>query len=109
MMAVHKNKIKQQTLGTTKLQTGRGRKQLSTDWDDRQPIQMSLNNRRMMSSDLHKEWQMAAGMKCSARTVRNRLLGAGLKSCKARKKPFINENQRRARLRGALDHNDNGP
>ena len=26
--AVHKNKVKQQTLGTTKLQTGRGRKRL---------------------------------------------------------------------------------
>ena len=38
--------------------------------------------------------------------VRNRLLGAGLKSCKARKKPFINEKQRRARLRFAKDHKD---
>ena len=28
--AVHKNKVEQQRLGTTKLQTGRGRKPLST-------------------------------------------------------------------------------
>lgn len=103
-MAVHKNKVKQQTLGTTKLQTGRGRKRLSTERDDRQLIQMSLSNRRMTSSDLQKEWRMAVGLKCTARTVRNRLLGAGLKSCKARKKPFINEKQIRARLR--LDHGE---
>ena len=45
-------------------------------------------------------------VKCTARTVRNRLLGAGLKSCKAQKKPFINEKQRRARLRFAKDHKD---
>ena len=36
--AVHKNKVKQQTLGTTKLQAGRGWKRLSTDWDDCQLI-----------------------------------------------------------------------
>ena len=84
--AVHKNKVKQQTLGTTKLQTGRGRKRLSTHRDDRQLIQMSLNNNWWMTSiDLQKEWQTAAGVTCTARMVRNRLLGAGLKSCKARK------------------------
>ncbi|KAJ8389099.1 hypothetical protein AAFF_G00123050 [Aldrovandia affinis] len=105
-VAVHKNKAKQQTLGTTKLQTGRGQKLLSTDRDDHQLIRMSLNNRRMASSDLQKEWQKAAGVKCTARTVRNRLLWAGLKSCKARKKPFINEKQRRDRLRFAKDHKD---
>uniref|UniRef100_A0AAY5KAR6 Transposase Tc1-like domain-containing protein n=1 Tax=Esox lucius TaxID=8010 RepID=A0AAY5KAR6_ESOLU len=104
--AVHKNKVKQQTLGTTKLQTGRGRKRLSTNRNDRQLIRMSLNNRRMTSSDLQKEWQTAAGVKCSARTVRNRLLRAGLKSCTSRKKPFVNEKQRRARLKFAKDHKD---
>uniref|UniRef100_A0AAY5K3T2 Tc1-like transposase DDE domain-containing protein n=1 Tax=Esox lucius TaxID=8010 RepID=A0AAY5K3T2_ESOLU len=67
---------------------------------------MSLNNRRMKSSDLQKEWQTAAVVKCTVRTVRNRLLGAGQKSCKAIKKPFINEKQRRARLIFAKDHND---
>ena len=102
----HKNKVKQQTLGTTKLQTGRGRNRLSTDRDDCQLIRMSVSNRRMTSSDLQKEWQKAAGVKCTARTVRNRLLEAGLKSYKVRKKPFINDNQRRARLKFAKDHRD---
>uniref|UniRef100_A0AAY5L5H5 Tc1-like transposase DDE domain-containing protein n=1 Tax=Esox lucius TaxID=8010 RepID=A0AAY5L5H5_ESOLU len=104
--AVHKNKVKQQTLGTTELQTGRGRKRLSTARDDRQLIRMSLNNRRMTSSDLQKEWQTTSGVKCTVRTVRNRLLMAGLKLCKARKKPFINEEQRSARLKFAKDHKD---
>ena len=57
--AVHKNTVKQQTLGTTKLQTGRGRNRLSTHRDDRQLIRMSLNNHRMTSSDCQKEWQTA--------------------------------------------------
>lgn len=42
----------------------------------------------------------------TARTVRNRLLGARLKSCKARKKPFINEKQRQDRLKFAKDLKD---
>ncbi|CAJ0916738.1 unnamed protein product [Ranitomeya imitator] len=65
-----------------------------------------IRNRRIISSDLQKERQMEAGVKCTARTVRNRLLEAGLKSCKPRKKPFINEKQRRARLKFAIDHKD---
>lgn len=102
--AVHKNKVKAETFGTTELQTGRGRKRLSTERDDRQLLRLSRNNRRMTSSDLQKQWQMAAGVKCTARTVRNRLRQAGLKSCRARKKPTIKEKQRGARLRFAEDH-----
>ncbi|KAK1791249.1 hypothetical protein P4O66_013265 [Electrophorus voltai] len=60
----------------------------------------------MTSSNLQKEWHAAAGVNCTERRVRNRLLEAGLKSCKARKKPFINEKQRRARLKFAKDHKD---
>ena len=57
----------------------------------------------MSPSDLHKELQMAAGVKCTARTVQNRLLEAELKSYKARKKPLINEKQKRARIMFAKD------
>lgn len=69
-------------------------------------FECQLNNHRMTSSDLQKEWQMAAGVTCAVRTVWNRLLQAGLKSCKATKKSFINEKQRRAKLRLARDHKD---
>lgn len=49
---------------------------------------------------------MPAGVKCMARTFLNRLLGAGLKAYKARKKPIINEKKRRARLMFEKDHKD---
>lgn len=45
---------------------------------------------------------MTAGVKCAARMVGNRLF----QSCKARRKPFINEKQRRVRSRFAKDHKD---
>lgn len=48
----------------------------------------------MTSSDLQKEWQMAGG--CTQ--VQNRLLEAGLKSCKEARKKNLNDRQRRARL-----------
>lgn len=65
---VPKNKVKQQTLSRQQsYKLAEGEKQLSTDRDDHQLIRMSVRNR-------------------TARGVRNRVLGAGLKSCKARKK-----------------------
>ncbi|KAK3572737.1 hypothetical protein QTP86_006987 [Hemibagrus guttatus] len=103
-MAVHKNEIRQQTLGTTKLQPGRGRKRVSNKRDDYRFIQMSIKNCRLTSSDLQQQCQTETGVKCMARTVRNSLLHAGLKSYKTRKKPFISEKQRRARLKFAKDH-----
>ncbi len=60
----------------------------TTDQDD--------HHCRMTSSDLQKEWQTAARVRCKARMVQNKLLGAGQSQ---KKKPFINEKQRRARLR----------
>lgn len=42
-MAVYENKLKQRTLGTTNLETGRGRERFSVDWDDRQLLEKSLN------------------------------------------------------------------
>lgn len=48
--------------------------------------QMSLSNHKMTSRDTQKEQQMVAGVNYKARTVKNRLLRAELKSCKDRKK-----------------------
>ncbi|KAK3573643.1 hypothetical protein QTP86_029970 [Hemibagrus guttatus] len=64
---------------------------------------MSIENRWLTSSD-QQQWQTETGVKCTARTVQNRLLHAGLKSYKAKKKPFISEKQRRATLKFAKDH-----
>lgn len=104
--AVHYTKKKQAEHGTTKLLAGRGRKRLSTPRDDRALIRSCVRNRRQTSRDLKNEWALSRNVTCSARTVRNRLLEAGLKSHRARKKPFINERQRKARLLFAGDHKD---
>lgn len=49
----------------------------------------------MTSSDLQKEWQVAADVKCTARMVQNRLW--------VELKHFMNEIQRRPRLRIAKE------
>ena len=104
--AVHQTKEKKKTTGATEVQPGRGRKRLSSAREDRYLIRKSLSNRRLTSSDLQKEWKSGCNVNCSARTVRNRLLQVGLKSHRARKKPFINERQRKQRLKFAKDHKD---
>lgn len=104
--AVHYNKKKQAEHGTTKLLPGRGRKRLSTPRDDRALVRSCVRNRRQTSRDLQNEWALSRNVTCSARTVRNRLVEAGLKSHRARKKPFINERHRKARLLFARDHKD---
>lgn len=43
-LAVNKKNVRQQALGTTKLQPGRGQKGISTERDDCKLIQMSLKN-----------------------------------------------------------------
>lgn len=49
MTVVHKGKLKQQTLGSTKLQICRWWKGLSTHWDECHVLQMLLNNHRITS------------------------------------------------------------
>lgn len=84
--------------GTTKLQTGR------PGWPPTHSnvIQQPQDYIKWPT----KEWQMAARVKCMARTVRNKLWGSELKSCKARKTSFINKKQRSARLKFAEGHKD---
>lgn len=88
----------EQTLETTTLQTRRGRQPPSTDQDDRQLSPMSLNYRRMTSSDLTIKWPTKRMPNCSwvevhGEQFKTSTYGTGLK-CKARKKAFINEKQR---------------
>ena len=104
--AVHYTKQKHKRFGTTKLQPGRGRKRLSSKRDDRSLIRSCLQNRRFTSSDLQKDWESTSNLVCSSRTIRNRLREAGIKSYRAKKKPFINERQRNKRLEFARMHKD---
>lgn len=62
-----------------------------------------MKNLRMTASDLQKECKILSGVKCTA--VCKGLLEAGLKSHRARKEPFINENQRRTGLEAFTQKN----
>lgn len=61
-------KIKQQTMQTTRFQTGRERKQLPIDQDHHQLLQELLKNCRMTSNYLQKERKMSAGVKVHVKT-----------------------------------------
>ena len=76
--AVHKDMVKQQTLGRTSYRLAEGDNDFPLTGMTANSFKSSLNNRRMTSSDPQKEWQTAAWVKCTARTVRNRLLWVGL-------------------------------
>ena len=81
-----------------------GRKHATTPRQDRIIIRNALKNRRKTSSNLSAEFNDAYSINVSARTVRRRLLDNGLKGCKARKKPFISEVNRKKRLHWAKNH-----
>uniref|UniRef100_A0A3P8U5L8 Transposase Tc1-like domain-containing protein n=1 Tax=Amphiprion percula TaxID=161767 RepID=A0A3P8U5L8_AMPPE len=87
--AIHYTKKKQAQHGTTKLLAGHGRKCLSTPRDD-----CALILDTVKKCDLF------------GRTVGNRFLEAGLKSHRARKKPFISERHKKAQFVFAGDHKD---
>jgi len=90
--------------GHLKRVKGRGRKKASTAADDRFLVRLSLKNRRASSSDLKREWQDSSGVNVTSRTVRNRLLTAGLAARRPRKKPLLTKAMRIARLNWAKHH-----
>ena len=71
---------------------------------DRALVRLSLPNRRLSSSDLSKEWRQSTGVEVSTSTIRTRSLQSGLRGCKAKKKPKVSENQRKARIAWAKEH-----
>lgn len=90
--------------GTTDAKPKSGRKRISTPRDDKLLARLSLKDRRKTSLELCKEWQESTGVQASGSTVRRRLLAAGLKGCKARKKPLLSVKQLKARLAWAREH-----
>ena len=78
-----------------------GRKKCTTSCEDRSLIRQSLRNRRKTSSELAAEFNEETDAKISARTVRRRLVDHGLRGCKARKKPFISETNKKKCLQWA--------
>ena len=95
---------KYRKMGTVNREKGRGRKKLSTAAEDRFLVRMSLKNRRASSTDLKRAWQESSGVNVTSRTVRNRLLAAGLAARRPRKKPLLTKAMRQARLKWAREH-----
>lgn len=81
-----------------------GRKRATSKREDRKLIRGSIKDRMKTSSELAAALSEEAGKPISARTVRRRLVEAGLKGCKARKKPWLSETNKRKRLEWALRH-----
>lgn len=90
--------------GSVERTMGRGRKKASTVADDRFLVRLSLKNRRASSTVLKREWEESSGVNVTSRTVRNRLLAAGLAAHRPRKKPLLTKAMRTARLKWARDH-----
>lgn len=79
-----------------------GRKRFTSGRQDNYLIFKSLKDRKKTSSVLAAELSEAIGKPISARTVRRRLVGKLLKGCKARKKPWLSEANKKNRLEWAL-------
>lgn len=81
-----------------------GRKRITTGRQDRQLMRESLKNRKKTSSELAAELSVEITKSISARTIRRRLQEAGLRGCKARKKPWLSDDNKKARYEWALKH-----
>jgi len=84
--------------------TKTGRKRVTTKRQDRKLVRESVRNRKKTSSELAAALSEEVGQPISARTARRRLAEAGLKGCKARKKPWLSDNNIKNRLEWALRH-----
>ena len=89
--------------GSIETKGGRGRKKATTSKTDRRISRLSLQNRRATSHEINKILS-DTGVTMSDRTVRRRLVAAGLKARIPRKKPFLNVLQRKKRLQWAKEH-----
>lgn len=81
-----------------------GRKRVTTEREDRKLIRESLKHRKKTSSELAADLTEEIGRPISARTARRRLTEAGLKGCKARKKPWLSEKNKKSRYEWARRH-----
>ena len=77
---------------------GQDRKKSTTVREDRFLKRAYLAGRRKSSSELAAELRESAKKNLSARTVRRRLLEVGLKGCKARKKPYLSQANKKKRM-----------
>ena len=90
--------------GTPTKRQRSGRPKKTTCQTDRQITQQSLRNRQSMSTDIQStDW---LSLPVSSRTVRRRLVKAGLVAGRPQNKPLLTESMLKARLKWAKDHVD---
>jgi len=82
---------------------GRGRNKCTSDKTDRRIVRLALKNRKSTANEINSILQ-DSNVKISDRTVRRRLVSAGLKARIPRKRPYLNEKQRKKRLTWAKAH-----
>jgi len=78
-----------------------GRKRLTTKREDRKLICESLKNRKKPFFKLIAAFAEKTRKSISARIARRRLVEGGLKDCKARKKPWLSEKNKKTRFEWA--------
>lgn len=89
--------------GTIQNKSGTGRKMATTPQTDRRIVRLALKNRKSCAVDINMSLA-DTGVTVSDRTVRRRLVKAGLRARIPRKKPFLNTAQRLKRLKWAKQH-----
>jgi len=102
--AVIKILQKQQQTGSTVDRQRCGRPKKSNARQDRVLRRTALANRRLTSPQLLRQWQDKCSVNVSTSTVRRRCLAAGLRGCKARKKPLLTVQQRKNRMAWAAKY-----
>ena len=83
--------------GTPKRKGKCGRRRITSAQDDRALVRLSKSNRKMTSRRLMIEMN-SAGVDMSSRTVRRRLIEAGLRAYRPRKKPKLTPAMKKKRL-----------
>lgn len=102
VLRIKKKMVFEEELGPKRV--GRcGRKKVTTPRTDRKIVKIALNNRRASCKNISSTLA-ADGLNISRRTVNRRLLTAGLKAYRPRKKPRLTDAMKKARFAWAKEH-----
>ena len=94
---------KKRETGTVADRPRSGRPRATTNRVDRSLVRLSLSDRRASSKILKSQLQDVTGSSLSTRSIRRRLLKAGLKGCVAAKKPMLTARHKKLRLKWAKE------
>ena len=88
--------------GDLNRKSGSGGIKKSSEEDDAVLEQLSLQDRFRTANELRKDWKDRTGVNVSKSTVNRRLISLNLPAMKPKKKPLLDEGQRRRRLAFAM-------